>query len=77
MIVHRPRKRTADKSSFSKLVNYISREKAINTHNGLKITHCQTDDIELACSEVMDTQSMNKRTTQDKTYHLVVSFSGR
>lgn len=32
------------------------------------------DDYELAIKEVADTQALNTRTTQEKTYHLVVSF---
>ena len=32
------------------------------------------DDYELAMREVADTQALNTRTTQEKTYHLVVSF---
>lgn len=32
------------------------------------------DDYELAIQEVADTQALNTRTTQEKTYHLVVSF---
>ena len=32
------------------------------------------DDYELAIREVADTQALNTRTTQEKTYHLIVSF---
>ncbi|WP_332248638.1 TraI/MobA(P) family conjugative relaxase [Desulfovibrio sp. 3_1_syn3] len=32
------------------------------------------DDYELAIQEVADTQALNMRTTQEKTYHLIVSF---
>ena len=32
------------------------------------------DDFELAIQEVADTQALNTRTTQEKTYHLIVSF---
>ena len=32
------------------------------------------DDYELAIQEVADTQALNTRTTQEKTYHLIVSF---
>lgn len=32
------------------------------------------DDYELAIQEVTDTQALNTRTTQEKTYHLIVSF---
>lgn len=32
------------------------------------------DDYELAIQEVADTQALNTRTTQEKTYHLMVSF---
>lgn len=32
------------------------------------------DDYDLAIKEVADTQALNTRTTQEKTYHLVVSF---
>ena len=32
------------------------------------------DDYELAIQEVTDTQGLNTRTTQEKTYHLIVSF---
>ena len=32
------------------------------------------DDYELAIREVADTQALNTRTTQEKTYHMIVSF---
>lgn len=74
MIVHKPKKRTADNSSFKKLAMYISRENTIKNGHGLKINNCQTNDIGFACTEISDTQAMNTRTKKDKTYHLVVSF---
>jgi hypothetical protein len=39
-----------------------------------RISNCQSDTPAVAIAEVLATQSENKRTKSDKTYHLVVSF---
>lgn len=74
MIVHRVKasKRTR---SFRKLVNYIRDL----PNGGAKVlgewaSNFSTDDMDLSTLEGSNTQERNQRTTNDKTYHLVVSF---
>lgn len=73
-------KRVASKkgtSDFKKLVWYIADQRG----QGGKVreiwaTNCATpDDIELSMIEVAATQSLNTRSENDKTYHLVVSLA--
>lgn len=62
-------------SSFQRLAVYI----LDTSHQGEKVscsqvTNCGTDDPELAVLEIQATQAKNRRSKNDKTYHLVVSF---
>ncbi len=41
---------------------------------GVRITNCASDEPALATMEIMATQDRNKRSTREKTYHLVISF---
>jgi hypothetical protein len=65
----------ARKSSFARLVHYLtdSRGKEVRT-SAPRITNCMNDSAEVAALEVLNTQTMNTRSTADKTYHLIISF---
>lgn len=41
---------------------------------GVRVTNCASDDPALAAIEIMATQETNKRSTREKTYHLMFSF---
>ncbi|NQY75209.1 MAG: relaxase/mobilization nuclease domain-containing protein [Candidatus Margulisbacteria bacterium] len=74
-IVKRSNRNPLSTSSFKTLTNYILDTK----HNGEKldyvsISNCLTSDPYFAIKEIEATQSLNQRTTYDKTYHLIVSF---
>lgn len=70
-----------NKSSFTRLVNYLTnnqpgknQEKEVRV-DGIAITNClNPDSIEWAMQEIQMTQDMNKRAKSDKTYHLLISF---
>ena len=78
MIVHKPTGRDATKSHFARLAVYITREfgKADKGNEILfqKVTNCQTDNPQDALKEIEAVQAKNTRTTQDRTYHFIVSF---
>ncbi len=65
-----------ENDNYGRLASYI----ADASHQGEKslMSWCAGcwagDDYELAMQEVADTQALNTRTTQPKTYHLVISF---
>lgn len=67
--------RASEKSSFKKLADYI-----LDTKNkgqkvaGSWLVNCLAPNHSLAVKEIAATQSLNSRTTKDKTYHLVISF---
>ncbi|MFC5460750.1 TraI/MobA(P) family conjugative relaxase [Massilia niabensis] len=65
----------ATKSSFSRLVRYLtdSQGKAVRT-GAVRITNCMNDSADVAALEILNTQAMNTRSTADKTYHLIISF---
>jgi len=71
---HVPQKQEND--DYRRLARYI----AAADHQGEKslIRWCAGclagDDYALGTQEAVDTQAMNKRTTKEKTYHLIVSF---
>jgi len=63
------------KSSFNRLVDYISDEQDKVHRVGLvKSVNCHAATIDAAITEVLATQQQNTRATGDKTYHLLVSF---
>lgn len=67
--------RSIQKSDFADLVDYITDEQSKRERvEFVNVTNCHTDDPAMAILEVMNTQSRNIRTTDDKTYHLIVSF---
>jgi hypothetical protein len=67
--------RSIQKSDFADLVDYITDEQSKRERvEFVNVTNCHTDDPAMAILEVMNTQSRNTRSTDDKTYHLIVSF---
>lgn len=75
MIAKRSNRRNDGKSSFDSLAKYIMDEKRDGEKVELShVTNCLSDDYGLAVKEIEATQAINKRTRNDKTYHLIVSF---
>lgn len=75
MIVKKVSKKTSSQSSFRDLSNYMldvknEQEKV----EGYDFTNCSYGEFEENLVEIESTQSINTRTTADKTYHLIVSF---
>jgi hypothetical protein len=75
VIAKRVPRRRDSRASFKALAAYLLDE----AHGGAKaalvrVTHCLTEDPSLAVKEIEATQALNRRTKNDKTYHLVVSF---
>ncbi|MCC8995639.1 MAG: relaxase/mobilization nuclease domain-containing protein [Nitrosomonas sp.] len=65
----------AEKSSFSRLVNYLVRkEKEEDRPSRVIATNCVTSTLDFAVFEIECTQERNTRARSDKTYHLVISF---
>jgi Fe-S cluster biosynthesis and repair protein YggX len=72
---HIPMK-SAKKSDFSELVDYLEDAQEKNERVGeITITNCHSLETKGAILEVLNTQAINKRATTDRTYHLVVSFA--
>ena len=77
MIAKRAHRRKDSKSSFSTLVEYITRDGKAAQKDGIeysRITHCGFDTLDAAILEIEATQARNTRSKIDKTYHLIVSF---
>jgi DNA-binding phage protein len=75
MIAKHVSMRSAKKSDFAKLADYITDEQSKEHRLGLvTITNCQTDNLQAAVAEVLATQYSNTRAESDKTYHLLLSF---
>jgi len=75
MIAKRISLRNVNKSSFTRLTEYISSTQGKNERIGeIRLTNCGGDIPEQAAKEIELVQSNNKRTKMDKTYHLLVSF---
>jgi hypothetical protein len=75
VIAKRAARRNDSRSSFQALAAYLLDA----GHGGAKVafsqvTNCLADDPGLAVKEIEATQALNRRTKNDKTYHLVVSF---
>lgn len=75
MIAKRISMNAAGKSSFTRLVRYLTdtQDKAVRT-GAIRITNCFNDSADVAALEVLNTQLMNTRSVADKTYHLIISF---
>ena len=75
MIVKHVAMRTVRKSSFLDLVRYMTdTQKNTVRIGGVSITNCHCEVLEDALAEIQAVQSCNTRSTDDKTYHLIVSF---
>ena len=77
VIAKRAHRRKDSKSSFSTLVEYITRDGKAAQKDGIeysRITHCGFDTLDVAILEIEATQARNTRSKIDKTYHLIVSF---
>ena len=75
MIAKRAARRKDSNSSFTELARYI-----LDIKNGgkkasaVRLTNCLGDTAKLAIKEIEATQALNRRTKNDKTYHLIISF---
>ena len=75
MIAKRAPRRKDSKSSFAELAGYI-----LDIKNGgkkvaaVRLSNCLSDTETLAIKEIEATQVLNRRTKNDKTYHLIISF---
>ena len=75
MIVKHVAMRTVRKSSFADLAGYLTHPQDNSERLGaVSITHCHSTTLDDALVEIQAVQSCNTRSTDDKTYHLVVSF---
>ena len=75
MIVKHIPIRNATKSSFSRLVQYITQAQDKNERVGdVRITNCISEQPAWAVIEAEMVQRQNMRSQVDKTYHLLVSF---
>ena len=77
MIAKRAHRRKDSKSSFSTLIEYITRDGKAAQKDGIeysRITNCGFETIGEAILEIESTQARNTRSKIDKTYHLIVSF---
>ncbi|APW64424.1 hypothetical protein LPB137_00545 [Poseidonibacter parvus] len=75
MIVKKVAAKKATKSSYKALANYI-----LDLRNNMEkvetyyFSNCSYTEIAHNILEIENTQSLNQRVKQDKTYHLIVSF---
>ena len=75
MIVKHIPIRNASKSSFSRLVQYITEAQEKNERvSDVRITNCVSEQPAWAAIEAEMVQKQNTRSLVDKTYHLLVSF---
>ena len=66
---------SAKKSDFAELVQYMTDGQGKEDRIGdVLVTNCQSDRVDAAILEVINTQGKNTRATSDKTFHLLVSF---
>jgi len=76
MIIRHIPMKSARKSSFSGLVNYITDEQNKQERVGkVRISNCNSVDPTWAIQEVLATQAKNQRAKGDKTYHVLISFA--
>ncbi len=76
MIIRHIPMKSARRSSFSGLVNYITDEQNKQERVGkVRISNCNSVDPTWAIQEVLATQAKNQRAKGDKTYHVLISFA--
>jgi hypothetical protein len=62
-------------NDFARLVNYLTDAKNKLERVGVvRVTNCESAEAIFATTEVLNTQTQNKRARSDKTYHLLISF---
>lgn len=75
MIIKKINKRAGITDNFGSLVDYlIDTQNKSNRVSEIRITNCDTDNLDFAKLDVLATQQMNQRSKKDKTYHLLISF---
>ena len=75
MIAKRVSMKSTRKGGFAALVRYIVDTQHKNERVGtVLISNCQSDQQQVAVTEILNTQAQNVRAKSDKTYHLIVSF---
>ncbi|HWJ18527.1 MAG TPA: TraI/MobA(P) family conjugative relaxase, partial [Geobacterales bacterium] len=62
------------RSAPDQTFDYILADQAGSRVGAVRITNCDAGTPTLAIMEILATQSLNKRSLGDRTYHLVVSF---
>ena len=76
MIIRHIPMKSARRSSFSSLVQYITDEQNKQERVGtVRISNCNNADPTWASHEVLAIQAQNQRAKGDKTYHLLISFA--
>jgi hypothetical protein len=67
--------RSIGKSDYGALVEYLTdRQDKYERLGYVSVTNCQSEEWQVAITEVLNTQAKNTRAITDKTYHLIVSF---
>lgn len=75
MIVKEVAMRSAKKSNFIGLANYLTGKQSKEERVGeISASNCYSEQAEVAVLEILNTQAQNTRAGSDKTYHLIVSF---
>ena len=75
MITKKVPMRSIGKSDYGALVEYLTdRQDKYERLGCVSVTNCQSEDWQVAITEILNTQAKNTRATADKTYHLIVSF---
>lgn len=79
MIIKKSLMKAKIKSSYNKLINYLSNEKNSNENirnAGLWFStqEYEVEDLDLYVKDIEATQKRNTSSNDDKTYHLIVSF---
>lgn len=76
MIIHHVPIKSNRKSSFRRLIDYLTNPQDKQERVGkIKITNCHSADVDWAKAEIAATQAKNVRAKGDKTYHVVISFA--
>ena len=75
MITKKVEMRSASKSSFSRLISYLTdTQSKLNRVGDISITNCVSEQLKWATLEIEHTQKINTRAVSDRTYHLLISF---
>lgn len=75
MIVKKVPSKKATKSSYKALANYIlDKSNKMEKVESYWFTNCSYTEVNHNILEIENTQLLNQRAKQDKTYHLIVSF---